>query len=302
MYAEYLSFYFRRLSVATLVICILSLAGCPACEPQWPTCKDDKHCRADKKDNQAGKAYFCIDGKCQECRDVNQCPNPARQKCENNSCVEKTCADITCEENKRCNPASLECEWICQNDGDSPCDGDRCKVCRNHQCIKKEPKCSQDADCPAGQICQNKGDCEANCIAGCSSDKPCPEGQECVGSTCREATCEPSLIYFDFNKHFIRSDAQETLRQNITCFQKMSAKRILIEGHCDERGTRDFNIQLGRRRANTTRDYILRLGIESKRICTVSKGKEEPVVSNASSEDEHQRNRRGVFRFVDSCP
>jgi peptidoglycan-associated lipoprotein len=82
----------------------------------------------------------------------------------------------------------------------------------------------------------------------------------------------------------------------------MSAKRILIEGHCDERGTRDFNIQLGRRRANTTRDYILRLGIESKRICTVSKGKEEPVVSNASSEDEHQRNRRGVFRFVDSCP
>jgi peptidoglycan-associated lipoprotein len=76
----------------------------------------------------------------------------------------------------------------------------------------------------------------------------------------------------------------------------------LIEGHCDERGTAEFNIQLGKRRANGAKKYISNLGVDKSRICTVSKGKEEPVVSNASSESGHQKNRRAVFRFVDSCP
>ncbi len=290
----------RIFSSSILVAIALLMSGCP--EPSWPKCENDKHCRADKPDNKTGKSYFCINGMCRECRTVQDCPNPERQKCENNTCVDKTCADITCPENKRCNETTLQCEWICENDGDTPCDGDSCKVCKNHQCVPIPPKCTKNADCPGQTICQNPGECTARCVPGCAADKPCPEGQECVAGRCQEKSCTPQKIYFDYNKWFIRSDARDTLRENMSCFQKMSGKKILIEGHCDERGTREYNLQLGRRRARATKDFLVKLGIPSSRICTVSKGEEEPEVPNATTEEEHQKNRRAVFKFVDSCP
>jgi peptidoglycan-associated lipoprotein len=76
----------------------------------------------------------------------------------------------------------------------------------------------------------------------------------------------------------------------------------VIEGHCDERGTRQYNIQLGKNRARAVKKFLKSLGIEDSRMCSVSKGKEEPAVSNASSEEQHQKNRRAHFRFADNCP
>jgi peptidoglycan-associated lipoprotein len=70
---------------------------------------------------------------------------------------------------------------------------------------------------------------------------------------------------------------------------------VLVEGHCDERGTIEYNLALGGRRASAVRDVLAGLGVTS--VETISKGEEEPVVPNASSEDEHQRNRRAVLRL-----
>lgn len=304
MYAARLSFIFRRLFVLSgFVGFALFLTACP--EPKWPSCKDDKNCRGDKEDNPNKKPFFCINGQCVECRSVNDCPNPAQQKCVNSACQQKTCEDITCPGGKRCDPSTLGCKYICENDGDSPCDGDSCKVCKSHQCVPKPPKCTKNDDCPANQICKNASDaCNAYCGGGCAADKPCPAGQECKDGACTEISCSTEPVYFDFNKSLIRSDAREGLRRNVECIKKMlgRGKKVLIEGHCDERGTREYNMWLGNRRSKASKNYLTQLGVEGDKACMVSKGKEEPVVANASSEDDHQKNRRAVFKFVDSCP
>ena len=75
-------------------------------------------------------------------------------------------------------------------------------------------------------------------------------------------------------------------------------KRIVIEGHCDERGTRDYNLALGERRANAAKNYLVSLGIDAARLSTVSYGKERPVALE-SNEDAWARNRRAVTVTID---
>jgi peptidoglycan-associated lipoprotein len=141
-------------------------------------------------------------------------------------------------------------------------------------------------------------------VAGCSAAKPCPPGKKCNASgQCEEDGCTLAKIYYDFNRAFIRTDAKDTLKANIDCINKMTAKKVLVTGHCDERGTTEFNIRLGERRADAARNYLKKLGIAADRFCkVVSKGKDEPVVSNATTEEQHQQNRRAVFDLLDSCP
>lgn len=283
----------------------LSLFAVLACEPPWPKCNDDKNCRSDKEGNQNKRNFFCVQGQCQECRDANDCADPKRQKCDGYKCIDKTCADITCEQNKRCDPSTLACKWICENDGDTPCDGDACQVCKSHACTPKPPPCTQDGDCPASQICKQtgSGSCERSCVGGCSASKPCPAGKKCDGDRCVDDACDMETIYFNFNRAAIRSDAADALKKNLDCVNKMTGKKILIEGHADERGTREYNIKLGERRAAAAKSYFSKLGVAGDRLCqVVSKGREEPAVSNASTEEQHQKNRRGVFKFLDSCP
>lgn len=298
MHSARLAFLFRRVSLLVAFVGFaMVLSACPC---KWPKCGSDSHCKAGKGNN--SKDYFCVNGLCIQCKDNGNCA--ANEKCVNNACVAKTCDDITCKGGKRCNPSTLACEWICQNDGDSPCDGNRCNVCKNHQCVPKPPKCTKSADCPAGQICKNASDsCNAVCEGGCDASKPCPKGKKCMNNQCVEDTCSMSPIYFNFNKYFIRSDAKSGLRSNVECAKKMIAKgkKVMIEGHCDERGTREYNIWLGRRRAKSTKRFLGSLGVAKGSLCTVSKGKEDPAVSNASSESDHQRNRRALFKIVDSC-
>lgn len=301
MYATNLAALVRR----WLLLSVLGVGWIvfAACEPPWPKCDSDKHCRPDKEGNATKKNYFCVQGQCQECRSEKDCGD--RQKCEGYKCVEKTCGDVTCPGGKRCDPTTLGCKWICENDGDNPCDGDVCKVCKSHQCIDKPPPCGQDSDCPGQQICKSTGSgaCERQCVGGCSGSKPCAAGKKCENGQCVEDACELKKVYYDYNRSFIRSDAKETLKENITCITKMKDKKIVITGHADERGTREFNIRLGERRAKSARSYLTKLGVEKDRFCTVvSKGKEEPEVPNASTDEQHQKNRRAVFDLRDGCP
>jgi peptidoglycan-associated lipoprotein len=100
--------------------------------------------------------------------------------------------------------------------------------------------------------------------------------------------------YFDFNKADIRSDAREALGKTAGFLRDHPQVKVTIEGHCDERGSTEYNLGLGDRRANATRQYLVSLGISADRMNTVSYGKEKPFCMD-HNEACWQQNRRGHF-------
>lgn len=100
--------------------------------------------------------------------------------------------------------------------------------------------------------------------------------------------------YFDYNKSDIRADARGALTQTGEFLKKYPQIKVTIEGHCDERGSTEYNIALGDRRAQATRQFLISLGISADRMTTVSYGKERPFCTT-HDEDCWQSNRRGHF-------
>jgi peptidoglycan-associated lipoprotein len=100
--------------------------------------------------------------------------------------------------------------------------------------------------------------------------------------------------FFDFDKYDIRPDAARTLDANIDWLKSNASALVLIEGHCDERGTNAYNIALGERRARATRDYLVSRGVTVERITTISYGEERPVCTDRN-ETCWARNRRAHF-------
>ena len=103
----------------------------------------------------------------------------------------------------------------------------------------------------------------------------------------------PAKIYFDYDQYLITDMAQNTLDLQISWLEENPAKYILVEGHCDERGTREYNLALGERRANAVIEYLSSMGIADGRLSTVSYGKERPD-ADGSYDDAWQKNRRSV--------
>ena len=101
-------------------------------------------------------------------------------------------------------------------------------------------------------------------------------------------------IYFDYDKSNIRSDAREILKANAGIFTKNSSATIVVEGYCDERGTAEYNMALGERRAQETKQYLVNLGINASRIETISYGEERPL-DPRSTEESWAQNRRVQF-------
>jgi peptidoglycan-associated lipoprotein len=101
-------------------------------------------------------------------------------------------------------------------------------------------------------------------------------------------------VYFDFDESILRDDSRTTLATDSRWLQRYGSIQILVEGHCDERGTEAYNLALGDRRANAVREYLASLGIDTSRIKTVSYGKERPFCSE-SNEGCWQENRRDHF-------
>lgn len=106
-----------------------------------------------------------------------------------------------------------------------------------------------------------------------------------------------SLIYFDFDMYFIREDAKSVLQQNAAWLKKFSSAKILIEGHCDERGTEEYNMALGEKRAKAAMDYLISLGIGADRVRIVSYGKSQPL-DPGHNESAWDMNRRGQFVVI----
>jgi peptidoglycan-associated lipoprotein len=152
-------------------------------------------------------------------------------------------------------------------------------------------------------------------LAGCSKKPPAqlpPEPGPSVATT-TEAPQGPTpgsqadflavmqgqdTIYFDTDKYNVDSADAAALKTQATWLLKYPTKRATIEGHADERGTRDYNLALGEKRANAAKNYLVSLGVDASRLSTVSYGKERPVALG-SDEASWAKNRRAVTVTID---
>ena len=124
-------------------------------------------------------------------------------------------------------------------------------------------------------------------VSGCSLINP----------NCGVNATPSDTVYFDYDSSVLRQDAQVTLSQQLESLTEDDSP-IVIEGHADERGTREYNIGLGARRANEVRNYLLAKGIEYERMTTVSYGKDKPAVEG-HDESAWSKNRRAVVVVED---
>jgi peptidoglycan-associated lipoprotein len=107
-----------------------------------------------------------------------------------------------------------------------------------------------------------------------------------------------AMIYFDYDKAFIRADAKPVLESNVAWMKKFMSVKVLVEGHCDERGTEEYNLALGEKRAKSTMDYLASLGISADRMKILSYGKSQPLVTG-HDEASWQKNRRTQFTIIE---
>jgi peptidoglycan-associated lipoprotein len=105
-------------------------------------------------------------------------------------------------------------------------------------------------------------------------------------------------IYFDTDRYNVDSADSAALSSQAQWLMRYPSKRATIEGHADERGTREYNLALGERRANATKNYLVSLGIDAARLNTVSYGKERPIALG-SDEESWAKNRRAVTVTID---
>jgi peptidoglycan-associated lipoprotein len=99
-------------------------------------------------------------------------------------------------------------------------------------------------------------------------------------------------VFFDYNSSDLDSDAQELLQDQIAWIKQHNVS-VIIEGHCDERGTREYNLALGEKRAQAVKNYLTSMGISSSKVTTISYGKERPAVVG-SNDGAWSQNRRSV--------
>lgn len=268
----------RALWAAVTVSALVLLGGCPG--PDWPKCENDDQCKSDRKGNELGKDLICVFGQCQECAKDAQCK--AGLVCRSYRCVARPACerDGDCADGKVCKAG--QCRTECQ--GDTECGFG--KNCVKNRCVGGPKACAEDGDCPEGEGCK-KGFCDKGAGTGSSgSDDPNAGKGDCQ--------LEPR-IFFAFNEASIAGEAKAALDKNAQCLKQKGELKITIEGHCDERGTTEYNLALGERRAKATLDYLKSLGIDSARVKVVSFGEEQPL-ETSGTEDAWTKNRRAEFK------
>jgi peptidoglycan-associated lipoprotein len=230
-----------------------------ACGPKYPKCKDDSNC--------ADKGEVCVEGLCQQCRDDSTCA--AGQICKGGRCEAKP----ECSSNSDCSDN---------------------KVCKSGKC---QIECNADGDCGSGLKCTNNRCVDA---LACASNADCTGGMSCVAGRCTNSManasrsmCDYPTIQFPFNEASLGGSVKEGLQKVAECL-KVKGGTITVEGHCDERGTEEYNLSLGDRRARAVSEYLTRLGVPASKLNVVSKGKTQPI-DPGSNEDAWAKNRRAEF-------
>lgn len=149
-----------------------------------------------------------------------------------------------------------------------------CVILSASACTKKE----RPANAPSDTANQSSESIERGPIPGSQEDLAVTAGDR---------------VFFDFDSSDLDATDRAILEQQVSWLNKNSNVRITVEGHCDERGTREYNLALGERRAAAVKNYLLALGVPASRIDTISYGKERPTVLG-SNEAAWAQNRRGV--------
>jgi peptidoglycan-associated lipoprotein len=101
-------------------------------------------------------------------------------------------------------------------------------------------------------------------------------------------------VFFELDEATIRDDARPLLQRNADWLKRWASTQIVVEGHADSRGSSEYNLALGNRRATAVKDYLVSLGVPAARVTVISKGKEQPFC-NEENESCWQQNRRGHF-------
>ena len=248
----------RRSSLAGATLLVLFGAGC---QPEYPNCDEDGDCSA--------KGEVCVNGLCQQCRSDANCA----------AC--QTCQAGRCQVVPGC----------CQQDGDCAV-GQRC---REGRC---GPECTAAAECGPGKSCSS-GRCVPD--VECTGPGDCAAGLTCSNGRCVQAAsqaapgdenCELQRIHFDFDSSEILGSAATALEANARCLKAKGIRKLKIAGHCDERGSVQYNLALGERRARAARSYLQRLGISGIKVVTY--GEERPV-DRGEYESAYRKNRRAEF-------
>jgi peptidoglycan-associated lipoprotein len=233
----------------------LVLTGCP---PTYPNCKSDNHCEE--------RGEVCVQGTCQECATDANCK--AGFVCQAQKCVPKP----------ECTPGGNECG--------------KNRACKGGKCVVHE--CDTSADCGANGRCQNN-----RCVTGCTQNEDCPSGQQCRAGQCQAVTAEPGdrcswdPVPFEFNEAGLSDQARSRLETLASCIKQQNL-RVTLEGHADERGTEEYNLQLSNRRAEAVKRYLVNLGVSARNLDTVGYGENRPAQSG-SSEAAWAANRRVEF-------
>ena len=132
-----------------------------------------------------------------------------------------------------------------------------------------------------------------------SMDKPVSAGDDPAANFISGATAWSKKVYFDYNRHEIKASQRPVLDELAGYLTENANKAVVIEGHCDERGSDEYNRALSEKRAIAIREYLSNLGIAANRMLTVPCGEDRPEVPNATSPSQHAKNRRGQFQVGD---
>jgi peptidoglycan-associated lipoprotein len=237
-------------------ITVLLFCGCG---PKYPNCEKDEHCQ---------EGEYCVNNLCQKCRDNGDCP-------EGQECQDGACREIIgyCSQSADCAEGQ-----VCRANRCGPCleagDCDNYKVCIDGVC--SEAECRSTNDCPAGLACVNYR-CE-----------PDPALSSQIG----EDDCEIETVYFEFDSSEVSPDMRRLIEKDYDCLIKRGGS-VVLEGHCDPRGTTEYNMALGERRAKVVAKIMQTLGMEPSSIRTISKGEEE---ATGKDEEGWSKDRRVEFK------
>lgn len=206
-----------------------------------------------------------------------KCENDANCKEHNEVCVQGQCAECAVDAN--C-PANF--------------------VCQGQKCVPK-PECTPQTGCGEGKKCEN-GKCVVAKVetpavdpcAACGPDEECKDGACVKKSSGSLAECRLPPLRFGFNEAALSAESRQVLDGALDCI-KATRGKITLEGHADERGTEEYNLQLSNRRAATVKKYLGDLGVSAGKLETVGYGENRPA-SNESGEAGWAANRRVELR------
>jgi peptidoglycan-associated lipoprotein len=146
--------------------------------------------------------------------------------------------------------------------------------------------------------CKSSTDTSANTGSSGATTSPSVAGSSAQGQVVKGSREDfiqnvGDRVFFDFDKSNIKAEGQQTLERQASWLKQYASVTITVEGHCDDRGTREYNLALGNRRATAVKNALVALGIPASRVQTISYGKERPAVVG-DSEAAWAQNRRGV--------